>query len=163
MRVSRCLQFLAAVKQHVLAGPPLNRRQAQADAAAVLSCTLAAQYMLVDFCPLPLTTMPPCAGAALATALAQLSAASAAAVGGRQRARLPWPLYLIGTRDSFTTALLQQTDQVGGCMLPGWSQCRSMRRPYASGACAYLRMSQASVQPGCSLACHLAIGLSCGA
>ena len=58
------------------------------------------------------TCLYPCAGAAMATALAQLSAASAAAGSGRQRVRVPWPLYLIGTRDSFTTALLQQTTQV---------------------------------------------------
>ena len=61
--------------------------------------------------------IPACvhAGPMFATALAKLSAVAAAAGPGRQRARLPWPLYLISTRDSFSTALLQRTSQVLPC------------------------------------------------
>ena len=54
-----------------------------------------------------------CVGLEFATALAQLAAAAAAA--GKARHKLPWPHYLIATRDSFTTQLLQKATQASWC------------------------------------------------
>ena len=55
------------------------------------------------------------AGHDFARALAQAAAVRACAAAACPATPLPWPFYLIGTRDSFTHELVTKATQVGCC------------------------------------------------